>query len=69
MGGYEATRNIRKFIDKEVPIVALTARRLQEDIAHCLESGMNDYMSKPYTVDQIRDMIIKWTFKELISSS
>jgi CheY-like chemotaxis protein len=50
MDGYEATRKIRA-LDlpnaKTIPIVAMTANVFQEDIALCLESGMNDHLPKP----------------------
>jgi signal transduction histidine kinase len=55
--GYEATRRIREFekgmekqkwkLHKRVPIIAMTANVFREDIAKCLESGMNDHLGKP----------------------
>ena len=50
MGGYEATREIRASTHpkaKKIPIVAMTANAFKEDIDRCLESGMNDHVSKP----------------------
>jgi len=47
MDGYEATRQIRKF-NKEVIIIAQTAYALEGDREKALESGCNDYISKPY---------------------
>jgi len=50
MDGYEATRRIRA-LDIEyagdIPIIAMTAHVFKEDIAKCLESGMNDHLGKP----------------------
>lgn len=47
--GLEATRRIRLAEGKQrhTPIVALTADAMQEDIAQCLDAGMDEYMSKP----------------------
>ncbi len=51
MDGLEATRRIRdpesSVLDHRVPIIAMTARAMQGDRESCLESGMNDYVSKP----------------------
>ncbi len=60
MDGIEATEKIRELKDKrkrEVPIIATTANALPEDKKTCLESGMNDFISKPYKPAQIESMI------------
>ena len=46
MNGYEATKEIRKF-NKEIPIIAMTADAFSENIAQCLEVGMNGHIAKP----------------------
>jgi CheY-like chemotaxis protein/anti-sigma regulatory factor (Ser/Thr protein kinase) len=46
MDGYEATKLIRE-IHKTVPIIAMTANALKQDVEKCKEVGMNDYISKP----------------------
>lgn len=52
MDGYEATRVIRKG-NSDVKIVAMTANAMQGDREKCLESGMDDYVSKPIKVEEL----------------
>ena len=59
MDGYEATRRIRENGSK-VPIVALTAHTLDADREKCLLAGMNDYLTKPTGVDDLRAAVNKW---------
>ncbi len=50
MDGLEATRTIRSMNlanSKDIPIVAMTASALKEDIDKCMEAGMNDHIAKP----------------------
>jgi signal transduction histidine kinase/ActR/RegA family two-component response regulator len=56
MDGLEATRAIRareRARGGHVPIVALTAHALDADRQRCLESGMDGYLSKPFTADAL----------------
>jgi len=56
MDGYEATRRIRSSglpqADK-IPIIAMTANILPEDIELCLAAGMNCHLGKPINIDEI----------------
>lgn len=52
MDGYEATKKIRCF-DMQTPIVALTGHAMEQDRLNCLESGMNDYLTKPVEPEKI----------------
>ncbi len=73
MDGYEATRLIRQQerfarsgsdrLDARphrVPIVAMTASAMAGDREKCLRSGMDDYLSKPFTRDSLLRVINKW---------
>jgi CheY-like chemotaxis protein len=62
MDGNEATQRIRKEVphENQPVIIAMTAHALQGDREKCLEAGMNDYMSKPILIDEVRRMIQKW---------
>lgn len=65
LDGYETTRRIREFEKQmgraRVPIVALTAHAIEGERDRCLKAGMNDYMSKPYRVDELRKVLYKFT--------
>lgn len=62
MDGLEATRHIRQSEQgQNVIIIALTANALQTDRERCLEAGMNDFISKPFRVEDIRSMLERWS--------
>jgi signal transduction histidine kinase/ActR/RegA family two-component response regulator len=56
MDGLEATRVIRSQENgsaKKVPIIALTAHSLQQDMERCLAAGMDGYVSKPFRLEAL----------------
>ncbi len=63
MGGIEATKIIRKK-DKEIPIVALTANAMKEDVAKTKQAGMNGHLNKPIEVEKLYDMLLKYISKK-----
>lgn len=60
MDGLEATRTIRKKDETRIPIVALTAHAMKGDREKCIESGMDDYMTKPIKKETLLKMVQKW---------
>jgi two-component system, sensor histidine kinase and response regulator len=67
MDGLTATRRIRA-MEKDngtppVPVIALTANAFAEDRARCIDAGMDDYLSKPYSEDQLYGMLETWVTK------
>ena len=61
MDGYEATGRIRSMQrDKHTPIIAMTANSMKGDREKCLQAGMDDYLSKPFTAPLLAEVIDKW---------
>ena len=60
--GYEATRRIRLGAGQSrgVPIVALTAHAMREELEKCLAVGMNDYITKPFREEVLRQKLQLW---------
>ena len=62
LDGFQATAAIRASEGQErhIPIVALTANAVAGDRQRCLATGMDEYLSKPFTQDQLGDMLRRW---------
>lgn len=63
MNGIEATRAIRKLEDEKakVPIIAMTANVLKEEVDLCYEAGMDDFIGKPFDTQELLQKIYKLT--------
>ncbi len=62
MDGFEATVTIRRNEGrtKHTTIIALTANAMQGDQERCLAAGMDDYLSKPFTQEKLRKVLLRW---------
>ncbi|MDX2367709.1 MAG: response regulator, partial [Colwellia sp.] len=64
LDGYEATAKIRAkptgIINSAIPIIAMTANAMAGDKQKCLDSGMDDYLSKPIEPEKVIHMLNKW---------
>jgi len=53
MSGYEVCEEIRKkFLPSELPVIMITAKNQVQDLVHGLNTGANDYITKPFTKDE-----------------
>ena len=64
MNGFEATKSIREIEKKEgrkdtVPIIAMTASLLKTEVDSCFKAGMDNYIPKPYTTEELIGPIFK----------
>ncbi len=59
MDGLEATHQVRKMPLNQPQIVAMTANALTGDREMCLQAGMNDYISKPIQITELKNSLIR----------
>ena len=73
MDGYEATLAIRADESTgslgHIPIVAVTANVLPEDRDKCIAAGMDDFLSKPFTIEKLRHTIERHTHEAAIGAT
>jgi PAS domain S-box-containing protein len=63
MDGFQSTMSIRqreKQTGDHIPIVAMTAHAMEGDRELCLQAGMDDYVSKPVTINRLREVVQRW---------
>jgi CheY-like chemotaxis protein len=66
MNGFDATKAIREHEKatgkkEKVPIVAMTANAMPGDRERCIDSGMDDYISKPVKKEKLAQILAKYT--------
>ena len=59
LGGLDATRIIRE-LSPDVPVIALTAYAYEQDRQAALDAGCNDFLTKPFTQEVLKEVIEKW---------
>lgn len=69
MSGYEVTREIRNYelgqkTTKPVPIVAITANSMNSDRKKCIDTGMNDLLPKPFSIDDLMNIVKKYALTD-----
>jgi signal transduction histidine kinase/DNA-binding response OmpR family regulator len=68
MDGYALARNIRareaRNGSRRVPIIACTANALAGEAANCFAAGMDDYLAKPVSLDELRAKMHQWLAQE-----
>ncbi len=65
LDGFEATRRLRALEQAgskgaRIPVIALTANALSGDREACIDAGMDDYLSKPFTLAQLAETVGRW---------
>ncbi|XKY38575.1 ATP-binding protein [Enterovibrio sp. 27052020O] len=68
MDGFESTSKIREF-DTETPIIAVTANALSGDAERCIRSGMNAHLAKPFTKEQLVNLMLLYVSSDYVSNS
>lgn len=64
--GFEATgiiRHTESEIGRHTPIIGLTAQAMEGDRERCLQAGMDDYLSKPATLERLKNLVDSWVIK------
>jgi TMAO reductase system sensor TorS len=74
MDGYQATMAIRhreseERIQSPIPVIALTAHALAEDRAKCLAVGMDEWVTKPFTRQELNEVLQKWLPERMVSGA
>ena len=68
LDGCGASRELRALerqrnqTERRVPIIALTANAMADDRAKCMDAGMDDFLSKPVGIEDIRQALQRWVF-------
>ena len=67
MDGYEATRLIR-LKDKQIPIIALTANAMKEDVEKTKKADMQAHINKPINVNELYETLLKYLPEKILKA-
>lgn len=72
MDGFQATRVIRELENrygwKRTPVIAVTAHAVQYDRGQCLSAGMDDYLGKPFSKEELMAILARWVQRQAVVS-
>ena len=71
MDGYEASRKIREIeqgSDRHIPIIAVTANAMDSDRKVCLNAGMDGFLSKPFDMNGLDEVLMNWLDAKLVKA-
>lgn len=61
LDGFGATRRIRELQSPDrIPIIAMTANAMDSDRDECLAAGMDDFVTKPVSIDRLSAVLQRW---------
>ncbi len=60
LDGYHATQQLRKNLELELPVIAMTAHSMEGELQKCMSFGMNDYISKPFKEEELFRVVRKY---------
>jgi CheY-like chemotaxis protein/HPt (histidine-containing phosphotransfer) domain-containing protein len=63
MDGFEFARKVRESESEglfQIPIIAITANAMRDEAEHCIKLGMNDYVTKPLKLSDLKALLDKW---------
>jgi CheY-like chemotaxis protein len=64
MDGYEAMKRLRSQVKfKNLPVIALTAKAMNDDKQKCIDAGANDYIAKPIEAERLLSLMRVWLSK------
>ncbi|MFC5409014.1 PAS domain S-box protein [Larkinella bovis] len=61
MDGYTTTTHIRTTLRSQIPIIAMTAHALANEREQCLRAGMNDFIPKPFQIEELQRIMRKYS--------
>eukprot|EP01029_Cantina_marsupialis_P031197 TRINITY_DN884_c1_g1_i1.p1 TRINITY_DN884_c1_g1~~TRINITY_DN884_c1_g1_i1.p1 ORF type:complete len:1029 (-),score=138.66 TRINITY_DN884_c1_g1_i1:5102-8188(-) len=68
LNGIQTTQLLRQK-GCEIPVIALTANAIKGEDKKCIEAGMNDYLAKPYSENQLLQTLVKWLDDDVQNTS